>query len=58
MKNFEEWEITFKVILANPTGCKIPIQMIHESLDAAVQKMVIGNKVAIGESTVNAKVIE
>ena len=58
MKNFEEWQITFKVILANPIGCKIPLQMIHESLDAAVQKMVIGNKVAIGETTAQAEIIE
>lgn len=58
MKNFEEWEITYKVILASPIGCKIPIQMIHECFDDVMQKNVIGCKVAIGASTVNAEVIE
>jgi len=58
MKNFEEWEITYKVVLANPVGCKIPLQMIHEFLNAAVEKMVIGNKVAIGRTTAQAEIIE
>jgi hypothetical protein len=58
MKNFEEWEITYKVILANPIGCKIPIQIIHEYFDEAVKTMASGNKVAIGRSTVNAEVVE
>jgi hypothetical protein len=58
MKNFEEWEITYKVILAKPIGCTIPILIIHEYFDEAVKEMASGNKVAVGRSTVNAKVVE
>ena len=50
MQNFEEWQITYKVILANPLNCSVPTQMIHEAFDAAMQRMVTGNKVAIGSS--------
>ena len=50
MQNFEEWQITYKVNLANPLNCSVPTQMIHEAFDAAMQRMITGNKVAIGSS--------
>jgi hypothetical protein len=50
MENFEEWQITYKVNIANPLNCAVPTKMIHEAFDAAMQRMVTGNKVAIGSS--------
>jgi hypothetical protein len=51
MINFEEWEITYKVTIANPINCKIPTQMMHETFDGALERMITRNKVAIGNSS-------
>ena len=58
MKNFDEYQITFKVILANPVGCNMPIKTIHEALEASMQKLILNNKVAMGQTSVEMEIIK